>query len=124
MSYIWNLDRDRICYNMGGGGTSKTTVTNEMSPEQRQLLSGVLPIAQGYLANPPKQYPGTGIVGFQPNQLMAQQMTVDAANRMAPTLGRLPGQVGATMGAYDTLRGQENFLTSGDVLRASSNPYL
>src|SRR4030095_16988127 len=108
----------------GGGGTSHTTTTQELSPEQRQLLSGVIPIAQGFLANPPKQYPGTAIEGFDPLQKQAQTMTLSAAGQMAPTLAKLPGQVAGMQQGYAGMQKGLNFLTSGDVLKASSNPYL
>lgn len=100
-----------------GGGTSTTTTTQELSPEQRALIAPVIPIAQDYLKNPPKQYPGSGIVGFNPLQQQAQQMTVNAANAMLPTANQTPGR-------FNNLYNSMNFLSSGDVLKPESNPAL
>lgn len=107
-----------------GGGTSKTTTTQELSPEQRALIAPVIPIAKNYLANPPTQFPGSGIANFNPLQQQAQQMTMNAANSMLPTLNNLPGQVGSMNADYSKLMGQSDFLTSGRVLRPESNPAL
>jgi hypothetical protein len=142
-----------------GGGTSHTTTTQELSPEQRALIEPVIPIAKNYLANPPKMYQGSGVAGFTDLQKQAQQMTLQAANSLIPQTSKIPGQfnnlynqfggVGAQYDAnaasfggnakqfgnltgdyraqlpgYDKLRQQEDFLTSGAVLRPESNPYL
>lgn len=66
----------------GGGGTHTQTTTQELSPEQRELLKPVIPIAKDFLASPPKQYEGSGIVGFNPLQQQAQQMTLGAAGQI------------------------------------------
>lgn len=107
-----------------GGGTSHTTTTQELSPEQRKLIEPIIPIATQYLKNPPKQYAGSGIVGFNPLQQQAQQMTINAANSMMPQMGQIPGQISGMQGQYNKLLGQNNFLTSGAVLRPGSNPAL
>lgn len=122
-----------------GGGQSTTTTVQELSPEQRALIEPVIPIARNYLANPPRMFPGTGIAGFNPMQMQAQQMTMDAANNMLPTLNRIPQQYNQLMGQ---IPGQQqatqtqfnkslaamqpglNFLTSGRVLHPGSNPAL
>lgn len=100
-----------------GGGTSKTTTTQELSPEQRALIAPVIPIAKNYLAKPPTMYPGSGIAPFNPMQQQAQQMTVDAANGMMGTTGQ-------TNNRYNQLYNNMNFLSSGDVLKPGSNPAL
>lgn len=114
-----------------GGGESHTTTTQELSPEQRALIAPVIPIAQNYLAAPPQPYPGSGIASFNPLQRQAQDMTVSAANSMLPQLNKLPGQVTNMNAAYSGLNpqynqliGENNFLTSGAVLRPESNPAL
>lgn len=100
-----------------GGGTSTTTTTQELSPEQRALIKPVIPIAQKYLKNPPKQYAGSGIVDFNPLQRQAQQMTISAADAMLPTTSQ-------TANRFNQQYNQGQFLASGDVLKAESNPYL
>lgn len=127
-----------------GGGTSTTTTTQELSPEQRKLIEPVIPIATNYLANPPKQYAGSSIAGFDPLQLQAQQMTVNAANQMLPVTSQIPQQLQQIMGGYGSTIGQSaqagqqgqqqlqgilqgpgmNFLTSGALLNPNSNPAL
>lgn len=101
----------------GGGQSSTTTTTQELSPEQRALIKPVIPIAENFLKNPPKMFPGSGISGFNPLQRQAQQMTMNAANGMSGMAGRLPGD-------YSKLMGDTGFLTSGDVLKPGSNPAL
>lgn len=108
----------------GGGGSSTTTTTQQLSPEQRALIAPVIPIAQKYLKNPPKQYPGSGIVGFQPLQQQAQQMTIDAANSFLSTAQQQTGRFNDVVGGYNNMRPGTNFLTSGQVLYPESNPAL
>lgn len=100
-----------------GGGHSTTTTTQELSPEQRALIAPVIPIAKQFLATPPKMYPGSGIVNFNPLQRQAQQMTMQAANNLLPTTSQIPGE-------FNRTQQQANFLSSGDVLRPESNPAL
>lgn len=122
-----------------GGGTSHTTTTQELSPEQRALIEPVIPIAQRYLKKPPTMFPGTGITPFNQQQLQAQQMTMDAANSMIPEMNRIPQQFNnifaATTGGANKATGQVDnmikrtqpgldFLTSGRVLHPGSNPAL
>jgi len=107
-----------------GGGQSTTTTTQELSPEQRALIEPVIPIAKNYLKNPPKQYKGSAIAGFDPLQKEAQQMTMSAADQMLPITGQTGNNYLKGLAGYDQLRQQQQFLTSGDVLRVDSNPYL
>lgn len=83
-----------------GGGQSTTSTTQELSKEQRALIAPVIPIAQNYLKNPPQQYAGSSIVGFDPLQQQAQQMTVNAANGMLPVTSAIPQQLQSVMGGY------------------------
>ncbi len=56
-----------------GGGESRTVTTQELSPEQQELLSLVIPEARRFVTNPPQQFPGSTVAPFTPNQLAAQQ---------------------------------------------------
>lgn len=85
-----------------GGGTSTTTTTQELSPEQRALIAPVIPIAQNYVNNPPKQYEGSSITPFNPLQQQAQNMTVSAANAMLPVTNNIPGQLQQNLGGYNS----------------------
>lgn len=114
---------DAVVFGMGGGNSTTTTV-QELSPEQKQLISGVIPIAQQTLANPPKMYPKSGITPFQPLQSQAQQMTINAANSMIPTANQQGSRFNALMGEYGQQMNNTDFLTSGDVLHPGSNPAL
>lgn len=85
---------------MGGGGKSTTTQTTvqELSPEQRELLKPVIPVAKEFVANPPKQYEGSAIAPFNPLQQQAQQMTLQAAQNIGQATAPIPGQVQQTVG--------------------------
>ncbi|KKL95600.1 hypothetical protein LCGC14_1852930 [marine sediment metagenome] len=63
----------------GGSGESRTVTTQELSPEQQQLLSLVIPEARKFVQNPPQQFPGSAIAPFTPNQLGAQQSALSQA---------------------------------------------
>lgn len=84
----------------GGGGTSTQTTTQELSPEQRELIKPVIPIATDYLKNPPQMFPGTGIAGFNPLQQAAQGMTMNAVQGMIPSMNVIPQQLQALMGGW------------------------
>lgn len=115
-----------------GGGQSTTTTVQELSPEQRALIEPVIPIATKYLKNPPKMYPGSTIQPFDPFQLQAQNMTIDAANRMLPVTQGIPNQLQGLMRdipqqnqqAVNRTQPGLDFLTSGRVLHPGSNPAL
>lgn len=96
---------------MGGGGNKSTTTTvQELSPEQRQILEPVIPIAQNFALNPPKDYEGNRIAAFTPQELQAQQML----GALYPTLNQQAG----------TANQGFNFITSGAALDPSTNPGL
>jgi len=99
-----------------GGGTSTTTTTQELSPEQRKLIAPVIPIAQQYLANPPQQYEGSSISPFNPLQQQAQQMTVNAANAMLPVANQVPQQLQQIMGGYG-----QNINAAGQGMQQGQN---
>ncbi len=128
--------------NSGGssGGTSRTVTTQQLAPEQRQLLEFVLPEAGRFARNPPNLYPGSQIAGFNPLEEQAQQQALQMAG------GALPGIAGSAINANNALQGQvleqsiagqrgllagqglalpaQQFLLSGDVLNPANNPGL
>ena len=98
----------------GGGGSpqpSSTTTTQEMSPEQRQLLSLVIPEAEKFSANPPELFPGSTIAPLDPLQGQAQQQILDLA---------APG--GALFDNAAQVSSAQNFLLSPELF--SANPAL
>lgn len=114
---------------MGGGGqTSTQTSVQELSPEQRRLLDPVLPIAESFLKNPPKMFPGSSVAQFDPMQLLAQQMTMNAAGGMTPMLQQQQAGGSALMQAGGAVLpnqiGAQNFLMSGAALDPRMNPAL
>lgn len=141
----------------GGGGsqpTSTTTTTRELSPEQRQLLDPVIPIAQDYLAQGLELYPESTVVGPTGAQQAARQdIKQTAADVVKPftmgalgtagaaqqqglgaglaNLGTLTTAGGQGLGATGDIiaEGQDNraardFLSSGALLNPASNPVL
>lgn len=84
----------------GGGGkqTSTSTTVQELAPEQRELLKLVIPEAKKFVSNPPEQFKGTGIAGFDPLQQQAQQMTLQAANNIRSGYGQVQQGVGNVAG--------------------------
>ena len=67
----------RWCFGGGdGSGDTTTTQVQELSPEQRQLLRPVIPIATQFAENPPQLFPRSGIVGFNPLEQQAQQQAI------------------------------------------------
>lgn len=97
---------------MGGGsapGPTQTT-TNNVTPEQSQLINMMMPNLQQFAAKPltlPNQ-PMTA--SFTPSQMQGQTMALNAAGTQAGTVGS--AQEGS------------KFLTSGAALRPDSNPAL
>lgn len=123
---------------MGGGSTTQTT-TQELSQEQRDLLAPVIPIATNFLKNPPKQWSGSAIAGFNPLQELAQRMTLDASKQFLPQLRRNnqqlqtglqqigQGQQGLLRAGQGVLPNQiaaQNRLLSGEMLDPRRNPAL
>lgn len=92
---------------MGGGGGTQT-VRQELSPEQKQLLSLVIPRAREFVQNPPTL--GAPVVQpFNPAQVEAQELVKNT----------IPGLSAAGTGQLNALQ----FL-SGPVLSPESNPAL
>lgn len=94
-----------------GGGESRTVTTQELSPEQQQLLSLVIPEARKFVSKPPQQFPGSAIAPFTPNQLGAQQ-------------GALSQAFGGNVGQVSDAAAQAQQFALGPVLFPESNPAL
>ncbi len=95
----------------GGGGESRTVTTQELSPEQQELLSLVIPEARKFVQKPPQQFPGSAIAPFTPNQLGAQQ-------------GALSQAFGGNVGQVSDAAAQAQQFALGPVLFPESNPAL
>lgn len=63
-----------------GGGDSRTVSTQELSDEQKQLLSGVIPIAQNYLKSDLKLYPKSTVPPLNARQRSANKELVSTAH--------------------------------------------
>lgn len=105
---------------MSMGGSSQPTETRsttvqEMSPEQRQLYSLVIPAAKDFMSKPLELFPGSTIAGFDPLQLAGQQMSINAAMSM------IPGRINKANAASDFLLGPALFPESNPALQAATN---
>lgn len=99
-----------------GGGTTTTTSTQELAPEQRQLLSGVIPAAQNYMNTPLQQFPGSAIAGFNPTQVGARGMIADTAQNTIQPLANDSINASRTLTGFGTpmgLSGSANLLNAG-----------
>lgn len=94
----------------GGGGKSTSTTVQELSPEQRQLLQPVIPVAEQFVKSPPTDYPGQRIAPFSQQELEAQRLLASAV----PMLNQQSSSANQGL----------NFLTSGAVLDPRTNPGL
>ena len=94
----------------GGGGKSTSTTVQELSPEQRQLLQPVIPVAEQFVKSPPTDYPGQRIAPFSQQELQAQRLLASAV----PMLNQQSSSANQGL----------NFLTSGAVLDPRTNPGL
>lgn len=125
---------------MSGGGGQSTTTVQELSDEQKELLSLVLPAATDITENPPTQFPGSTIAGFDPLQVQAQDNAVrTAVGGVQPLVDQtiashkdlqktaLPGGVeglNTLIGGADAAKGAQDFFLSGAALDPGSNPAL
>lgn len=138
----------------GGGGSSTTTTRQDLAPEQKQLLSGVIPIAKDYLNKPLELFPGSAIAGPTDLQTAGRAGVLDAATgtvadlTQGATAGIGTGQAlgGAATGAglgqllsggaksgmgidnlmqgFQGAQGAQDFITSGALLDPNTNPAL
>lgn len=67
--------------------TSQSTTTQELSPEQRQVLNLALPGVMSFGASVPQRYQGSTIAGFDPSQTAGQEMALGAAGRQNSLAG-------------------------------------
>lgn len=59
--------------------SSTSTTTQELSPEQRQLLDLAMPGVMNFAASVPQRYQGSTVAGFTAPQVAGQNMALDAA---------------------------------------------
>lgn len=105
---------------MSGGGSTTSTSTVQLSPEQKQLLGLVTPAFASYFPTGAggkptggvnaQTYPGSTVAPQNPLETIGQQMTLGAAPAQAQS-------------AASALSGN-NWLTSGGVLDPTQNPGL
>lgn len=89
--------------------SSTSTTTQNLNPQQQQLLDLIMPQITNFAAGVPKRYQGSTIAGFNPTQMAAQEM--------------LLGQgVGAQNAAYNSAKGVTDFWTNPGALDPSGNP--
>lgn len=138
----------------GGGGTSSTVTTQELSPEQRKLLNLAMPELEGYAQTDLKQYPGSAITPFNQTQTAARdELAKQAVGTVKPLASRAittarslqdVGTAGGAAGAgtalgagaagagglqqvlddYSAGAGTRAFLQSGALLDPKTNPVL
>lgn len=90
-------------------GQSQSTTTQNLTPEQQQLVGLSMPGYQQFAGN--TATPATPqVAGFTPSQVQGQQMTLNAAGQMQPVL--------------NTAAGTNQYLSSGAFLDPGTNPYV
>lgn len=97
-----------------GGGPSSTTQVQKSEPweEQKPYLLDIFEQAKKlYTQGPPEMYQGNTTVGYNPTEQAAQQAALDYAQNGMQTVA-------------DNAQAGTNFLTSGAVLNADTNPYM
>lgn len=94
---------------MGAPKNTTQTTKVELSPEQRELLNLAMPSLREFAANPPEQYPGSKIAGWDPLQLLGQEQVLGITGQQ--------GMIGQDAASA-------NRFLMGDVLSPDSNPYL
>lgn len=75
---------------MGAPKPQNVTQTNtvKLSPEQQQIFDMALPSIQGYAAQTPQLFPGSGIAGFNPFEVQGQQYATGVAAPQAQSLAQ------------------------------------
>ena len=136
------------------GGTSRTVSTQELAPEQRQLLEFVMPLAENYASQPLELFPGSTIAPTNPIQDQARadilntaggsvsdlaDRTIQTASNLQElgTVGGLGGagqllgagqmgnqSLGSILSGYATTNPSREFLASGALLNPATNPVL
>ncbi|SRR5258705_4806069 len=72
-----------------GGGTTPTsqTTTQQLSPEQQDLIKLGMPGLKSWAANPPQAYPGSTVPGFDPLQTQGQSEVLGATGAQSDVVG-------------------------------------
>lgn len=92
-------------------GQAQSTTTQNLTPEQQQLVSQAMGGFNQFAGSSTPTLPGgQGIAGFTPAQIQGQQMTLGAAGQMQPVV--------------NTAAGTNQYLSSGAFLDPGSNPYV
>lgn len=104
---------------MGGSSPSHTSQTTkvELSPEQKQIFGIAFPYAQKYAETPLQQFQGSGVVGFDPHEISAQQ---ELLNTTKPTMSALSDNA---IGTHQILN-NDVLGNVGFQLDVANNPYL
>jgi len=95
---------------MAKGGDVTQTTTQQLSPEQQELLGLAMPGLRQFAAQGPRTPDQSFVAGFDPMQTAGQNQVLGGIGAQGDIVG-------------SAARGNQ-FLTSGDVLKASSNPGL
>lgn len=125
---------------MGGRRPERTETVSrqELSPEQRQLITPVIPTIQQFAENPPEPFPGATTAGPTSAELLSRLLALQTAGNIQPTVqGGVDAQqqlqgAGATgaAGLEQILANLRNAtptleqFTSGALLDPASNPAL
>lgn len=86
------------------------STTTQISPEAQKIFNLAFPKMEAFAATVPQRYNGTGIAGFDPNQVAGQEAV----------LGATPTQQSVVGGGANT----SNFWTGGNVWDPSENGML
>jgi len=121
------------------GGNETVETTQQLSPEQEQLLGLAIPAVTDISNNTPTLLPGSHVAGFNPNQIAAQNSAINTAGSLDPYISGTINQAGNVAGAGTSAgfqglgdliaggmsgQGMQDFILSGDVMNAGANPYL
>lgn len=93
-----------------GGDEVTRTTTQQLTPEQQQLLQLAMPGIRDFAATVPQRYQGSQVAPFDPSQVAGQEMALGAAGTQAGIAGNAANA--------------NQFYTSGDIWNPSSNPNL
>lgn len=92
--------------------TSTQVTTQQLSPQQQQILDPLVPIITKFGTKPLEQFPKTQIPGFTPTELTAQQQAITAA-------GGIQQDVGQANVFANFLQGPALFPETNPALRSS-----
>jgi hypothetical protein len=89
-------------------GTTNTSTTQQLTPEQQSLVSAAQPNWQNFAASNPTLPGASGVAGFTAPQQAGQQSVLDATGQMSNIVG--------------TAGNTNQYLSSGAFLDPSTNP--